>query len=102
MRLSTGSVQLNVYNQSRFSVHYLLSNCVYVKGSPQPDITWLKNDESVSPWVNIINVEDASTLVIPSSKYSDSGVYTIMAKNSSGQSSFDIQVRVAGKSVIYK
>ncbi|XP_048056894.1 immunoglobulin-like and fibronectin type III domain-containing protein 1 [Megalobrama amblycephala] len=65
------------------------------EGSPQPDITWLKNDESVSPWVNIINVEDASTLVIPSSKYSDSGVYTIMAKNSSGQSSFDIEVRVA-------
>ncbi|XP_067228729.1 immunoglobulin-like and fibronectin type III domain-containing protein 1 [Chanodichthys erythropterus] len=65
------------------------------EGSPQPDITWLKNNESVSPWVNIINVEDASTLVIPSSKYSDSGVYTIMAKNSSGQSSFDIEVRVA-------
>lgn len=100
MRLSTGSVQLNVYNQSRFSVYNFLSNCVYVKGSPQPDITWLKNDDSVSPWVNIINVEDASTLVIPSSKYSDSGVYTIMAKNSSGQSSFDIEVRVAGKSVI--
>lgn len=68
---------------------------VAYEGSPQPDITWLKNDEPVSPWVNIINVEDSSTLVIPSSNFSDSGVYTIMAKNSSGQSSFDIEVRVA-------
>ncbi|XP_058635174.1 immunoglobulin-like and fibronectin type III domain-containing protein 1 [Onychostoma macrolepis] len=74
-------------NSIRIKVNY--------EGSPQPDITWLKNDEPVSPWVNIINVEESSTLVIPSSNYSDSGVYTIMAKNSSGQSSFDIEVRVA-------
>lgn len=71
---------------------------ICVKASPQPDITWLRNAEPVSPWANVINAENASTLVSPSSQYSDSGVYTITAKNSSGQNSFDIEVRVAGKS----
>ncbi|XP_073727063.1 twitchin-like [Misgurnus anguillicaudatus] len=73
-------------NSIRIKVNY--------EGAPQPDITWLKNEEPVSSWVNIINVENMSTLVIPSSQYPDSGVYTIMAKNSSGHNSFDIEVRV--------
>nr|XP_055069907.1 myopalladin-like [Misgurnus anguillicaudatus] len=73
-------------NSIRIKVNY--------EGTPQPDITWLKNEEPVSSWVNIINVENMSTLVIPSSQYPDSGVYTIMAKNSSGHNSFDIEVRV--------
>lgn len=62
-----------------------------------PDITWLKDDQPVSPWIKIINVEGSSTLMIPSSKYSDSGFYTIVAKNSSGSTTFDIEVRVTGK-----
>uniref|UniRef100_A0A671PH39 Immunoglobulin like and fibronectin type III domain containing 1, tandem duplicate 4 n=1 Tax=Sinocyclocheilus anshuiensis TaxID=1608454 RepID=A0A671PH39_9TELE len=82
-----GFMVVRAGNSIRIKVDY--------EGSPQPDITWLKKDEPVSPWVNIINVEGSSTLVIPSSHYSDSSVYTIMAKNSSGQSSFDIEVRVA-------
>lgn len=61
-----------------------------------PEIRWLKNGEPVSPWNQIINTDGTSTLVVPSSKYSDSGVYNIVAKNSSGQTSFDIEVRVAG------
>ncbi|XP_052413995.1 immunoglobulin-like and fibronectin type III domain-containing protein 1 [Carassius gibelio] len=64
------------------------------EASPPPDITWLKNGEPVSPWNKIIHADGTCTLVIPSSKYSDSGVYTIVAKNSSGQASFDIDVRV--------
>lgn len=65
------------------------------QASPPPDITWLKNGEPVSPWNKIIHAD--GTLVIPSSKYSDSGVYNIIAKNSSGQASFDIEVRVTDK-----
>lgn len=67
------------------------------QASPPPDITWLKNGEPVSPWNKIIHADGTCTLVIPSSKYSDSGVYTIVAKNSSGQASFDVEVRVTGK-----
>ncbi|XP_067314698.1 immunoglobulin-like and fibronectin type III domain-containing protein 1 [Pseudorasbora parva] len=64
------------------------------EASPPPDITWLKNGEPVSPWNKIIHSDGTCTLVIPSSKYDDSGVYTIVAKNSMGQASFDIEVRV--------
>ncbi|XP_029989165.1 immunoglobulin-like and fibronectin type III domain-containing protein 1 isoform X1 [Sphaeramia orbicularis] len=73
-------------------------NSVRVKinyeAEPPPEITWLKDDEPISPWINVINSEGMSQLVIPSSKRSDSAVYTIIAKNSVGQASFDIEVRV--------
>lgn len=67
------------------------------QAAPLPDIKWLKNGEPVSPWNKIIHDDGTCTLIVPSSKYSDSGVYTIVAKNSSGQASFDIEVRVTGK-----
>ncbi|KAI7808166.1 putative immunoglobulin-like and fibronectin type III domain-containing protein 1, partial [Triplophysa rosa] len=74
-------------NSIRIKINY--------EASPLPEIQWLKNGEPVSPWNQIISTDGTSTLVVPSSKYSDSGVYTIVAKNSSGQTSFDIEVRVA-------
>ncbi|KAG7226776.1 hypothetical protein INR49_014125 [Caranx melampygus] len=64
------------------------------EAEPPPQITWLKDDEPISPWINIINTEGMSQLVIPSSKRSDSAIYTIKAKNSVGEASFDIEVRV--------
>uniref|UniRef100_A0A3B1K8U6 Immunoglobulin like and fibronectin type III domain containing 1, tandem duplicate 4 n=1 Tax=Astyanax mexicanus TaxID=7994 RepID=A0A3B1K8U6_ASTMX len=64
------------------------------EASPPPEITWLKDGAPVSPWINIINTEGTSMLVIPNSKHANSGIYTIKAKNSSGQASFDIEVRV--------
>ncbi|XP_048054895.1 immunoglobulin-like and fibronectin type III domain-containing protein 1 isoform X2 [Megalobrama amblycephala] len=73
-------------NSIRIKINY--------EASPPPDITWLKNGEPVSPWNKIIHSDGTCTLVIPSSKYDDSGVYTIVAKNSMGQASFDIEVRV--------
>ncbi|XP_051563269.1 immunoglobulin-like and fibronectin type III domain-containing protein 1 [Myxocyprinus asiaticus] len=73
-------------NSIRIKINY--------EASPLPNITWLQNGEPVSPWKKIINSDGTSTLVIPTSKYSDSGIYTIVAKNSSGQASFDIEVRV--------
>ncbi|XP_070759355.1 immunoglobulin-like and fibronectin type III domain-containing protein 1 [Enoplosus armatus] len=64
------------------------------EAEPPPQITWLKDDEPISPWINVINTEGMSQLVIPSSKRSDSAIYTIKAKNSVGEASFDIEVRV--------
>nr|XP_019952106.1 PREDICTED: immunoglobulin-like and fibronectin type III domain-containing protein 1 [Paralichthys olivaceus] len=64
------------------------------EAEPPPQITWLKDDEPISPWINIINTEGMSQLVIPSSKRSDSAIYTVKAKNSVGEASFDIEVRV--------
>lgn len=40
-----------------------------------------------------------SQLVVPSSKRSDSGLYTIKAKNSVGEASFDIEVHVTGMDI---
>ncbi|XP_036957612.1 immunoglobulin-like and fibronectin type III domain-containing protein 1 isoform X2 [Acanthopagrus latus] len=64
------------------------------EAEPPPQITWLKDDEPISPWTHVINTEGMSQLVIPSSKRSDSAIYTIIAKNSVGEASFDIEVRV--------
>ncbi|XP_055016668.1 immunoglobulin-like and fibronectin type III domain-containing protein 1 [Boleophthalmus pectinirostris] len=73
-------------NSVRIKINY--------EAEPPPQITWLKDDEPISPWINVINTEGLSQLVIPSSKRSDSAVYTIIAKNSVGEASFDIEVRV--------
>uniref|UniRef100_A0A8C6SZ78 Immunoglobulin-like and fibronectin type III domain-containing protein 1 n=1 Tax=Neogobius melanostomus TaxID=47308 RepID=A0A8C6SZ78_9GOBI len=67
---------------------------IIYEAEPPPQITWLKDDEPLSPWINVINTEGMSHLVIPSSKRSDSAIYTIKAKNSMGEASFDIEVRV--------
>ncbi|KAM9813446.1 immunoglobulin-like and fibronectin type III domain-containing protein 1 [Neosynchiropus ocellatus] len=64
------------------------------EAEPPPTITWLKDDEPISPWIKVINSEGMSQLVIPSSKRSDSAIYTIVAKNSVGEASFDVEVRV--------
>ncbi|XP_074524983.1 immunoglobulin-like and fibronectin type III domain-containing protein 1 [Halichoeres trimaculatus] len=67
---------------------------ILYEAEPPPEITWLMDDEPISPWINIINSEGMSQLVIPSSKRSDSAIYTIKARNSVGEASFDIEVRV--------
>uniref|UniRef100_A0A665TKV8 Immunoglobulin like and fibronectin type III domain containing 1, tandem duplicate 4 n=1 Tax=Echeneis naucrates TaxID=173247 RepID=A0A665TKV8_ECHNA len=73
-------------NSARVKISY--------EAEPPPQITWLKDDEPISQWINVINTEGMSQLVIPSSKRSDSAIYTIKAKNSVGEASFDIEVRV--------
>uniref|UniRef100_W5LBA6 Immunoglobulin like and fibronectin type III domain containing 1, tandem duplicate 4 n=1 Tax=Astyanax mexicanus TaxID=7994 RepID=W5LBA6_ASTMX len=73
-------------NSARIKIDY--------EASPPPEIQWLKDNEPVSSWFNIVNIEGSSMLIIPSSQRSDSGIYTIVAKNSSGKTSFDIEVRV--------
>ncbi|KAM6928056.1 immunoglobulin-like and fibronectin type III domain-containing protein 1 [Xenentodon cancila] len=64
------------------------------EAEPPPQITWLKDDKPISPWIKVINTEGMSQLVITSSKRSDSAIYTIKAKNSVGEASFDVEVRV--------
>ncbi|KAG7493662.1 Immunoglobulin-like and fibronectin type III domain-containing 1 [Solea senegalensis] len=73
-------------NMARVKVCYM--------AEPTAQITWLKDDEPISPWINIINTDGMSQLAIPSAKRSDSAIYTINAKNSEGEASFDIEVRV--------
>ncbi|XP_056885621.1 immunoglobulin-like and fibronectin type III domain-containing protein 1 [Takifugu flavidus] len=64
------------------------------EAEPPPEITWVKNDEPISPWIQVINSESMSQLCIPSSKRSDSAMYTIKTKNCEGEALFDVEVRV--------
>lgn len=85
----------NLTEYISFSTLFVWHGCL--QAEPAPQITWLKDDEPISPWINIITIEGMSQLVIPSSKRSDSGIFTIIAKNSVGESSFDIEIRVTGE-----
>ncbi|XP_076003215.1 immunoglobulin-like and fibronectin type III domain-containing protein 1 [Genypterus blacodes] len=73
-------------------------NSVRVKityeAEPPPQITWLRDGDPISSWMKVIDTEGTSQLVIPSSKRSDSGIYTIVAKNLVGEAFFDVEVRV--------
>lgn len=71
--------------------------CLYPQASPLPEISWLRDGEPLPSWISMINTEGSSQLVIPMAKRSDSGIYTIKAKNSVGQASFDVEVRVTGE-----
>ncbi|KAL0978792.1 hypothetical protein UPYG_G00175250 [Umbra pygmaea] len=73
--------------------NYVRINVLY-EAEPPPEITWMKDNESISRFIQIINSEGCSRLVIPTSKRSDSGIYTVVAKNNVGEASFDIDVLV--------
>ncbi|XP_061074690.1 immunoglobulin-like and fibronectin type III domain-containing protein 1 [Conger conger] len=64
------------------------------EASPMPDIIWLKDGMSVSQRVTVSNTETGSRLLIPTSEYSDTGIYTIIVKNIVGQETFSIEIRV--------
>lgn len=46
--------------------------------------------------VTITNYDKGSQLLIPTSEWTDSGVYTITVKNTVGQDSVNIEVKVTG------
>lgn len=48
--------------------------------------------------VTITNSDKGSQLLIPTSEWTDSGIYTITVKNIAGQESFNVEVRVTGQS----
>uniref|UniRef100_A0A8B9HME6 Immunoglobulin like and fibronectin type III domain containing 1, tandem duplicate 2 n=1 Tax=Astyanax mexicanus TaxID=7994 RepID=A0A8B9HME6_ASTMX len=64
------------------------------EASPLPDITWLKDGMPVAKHVTITNSEKGSQLLIPSSQWSDTGIYTIIVKNVVGQESYNVEIRV--------
>ncbi|XP_029337149.1 immunoglobulin-like and fibronectin type III domain-containing protein 1 [Mus caroli] len=58
-----------------------------VQGSPQPHVTWFKNDQSLdrNPAVYSTDLLGVCSLVIPSVSLKDSGEYKAVAKNPLGQ-----------------
>ncbi|XP_030274768.1 immunoglobulin-like and fibronectin type III domain-containing protein 1 [Sparus aurata] len=64
------------------------------EASPLPEISWLKDGVPVSKHVTITNSDKGSQLLIPTSEWSDTGIYTITVKNIVGQESFNVEIRV--------
>lgn len=58
-----------------------------VQGSPQPQVTWFKNDQSLdsNPAMYSTDLLGVCSLVIPSVSPKDSGEYKAVAKNPLGQ-----------------
>ncbi|XP_073810623.1 immunoglobulin-like and fibronectin type III domain-containing protein 1 isoform X1 [Danio rerio] len=67
---------------------------VSFEASPLPDITWLKDGFPVGKRVTIANFEKGSQLFIYTSELSDTGIYTVNVKNTVGQDTFAIEIRV--------
>lgn len=59
---------------------------------------WLKDGAPMAKRVTITNSDKGSQLLIPTSDWTDSGIYTISVKNIAGQESFNVEVRVTGES----
>ncbi|XP_076797376.1 immunoglobulin-like and fibronectin type III domain-containing protein 1 isoform X3 [Arvicanthis niloticus] len=58
-----------------------------VQGSPQPHVTWFKNDQSLdrNPAMYTTDLLGVCSLIIPSVSLKDSGEYKVVAKNPLGQ-----------------
>ncbi|KAK2861784.1 hypothetical protein Q5P01_001317 [Channa striata] len=64
------------------------------EASPLPEIFWLKDGIPVPKHITITNTDKGSQLLIPTSEWSDTGIYTITVKNLAGQESVSVEVRV--------
>ena len=67
-------------------------------GTPTPTVNWLKDHKPLHAAMSTtLESDDSHTrLLIPSSKRSDTGYYTIQAKNESGQCEATVKVTVIG------
>lgn len=70
-------------------------------GAPTPVVSWTVNDKHLPPTnrVQTEATEDSIGLSIPVTQRSDSGKYTVTAKNPHGEDSADITVLVYGEFV---
>lgn len=73
-----------------------------INGFPKPEVTWYKKTTRIetSTKHTITYEKTTSTIVIKSLERSDSGKYTIEAKNKAGVSTVDVTLKVIGKFII--
>lgn len=67
------------------------------QGSPPPNVIWQKDGIPTKGRETITKSKNHSQFLINSTKRSDSGVYRILLQNEFGEASYDIHVRVTGK-----
>ena len=66
---------------------------VVVRGHPQPSPTWYREDTQVIPDYSLELTQDGS-LSITSTELKHSGVYKLLAKNSSGSAEREVRLTV--------
>ena len=66
---------------------------VVVRGYPQPSLTWYHEDTQVTPDYSLELTQDGS-LSITSTELKHSGVYKLLAKNSSGSAEREVRLIV--------
>ena len=66
---------------------------VVVRGYPQPSLTWYHEDTQVTPDYSMELTQDGS-LSITSTEHKHSGVYKLLAKNSSGSAEREVRLTV--------
>lgn len=72
---------------------------VDVSGEPAPTLTWIFKNETliISDRVNIENIDYQTTLTVTGAIRKDTGVYTLVAENSSGKDEATFEFMVLGK-----
>ena len=66
---------------------------VVVRGYPQPSLTWYHEDTQLTPDYSLELTQDGS-LSITSTELKHSGVYKLLAKNSSGSAEREVRLMV--------
>lgn len=68
------------------------------KGIPKPEISWMKNGQSITTTERcVINTDHAtSTIVIQSVEHTDTGVYKVSATNKLATESRELKLQVIG------
>jgi len=76
--------------------HLARFDCV-VAGRPIPDMLWFRDGTEVLPdflHKIVINEEGISSLIIDSTRLSDSGLYTCIARNRAGEDRFQVRLNI--------
>ena len=67
-----------------------------VSGTPQPEVTWFKDNEPISPEVNIQLYDYNRRLEVQTKHVSDAGLYTCIGTNDAGNTTRDFYLDIYG------
>lgn len=92
-------VDLDASIKERMVVHAggVIRLIAYVSGQPTPDITWTRDGAGLPPEAKVETTAISSSLVIKPCARKHLGIYTLTAKNASGEKTKNVTVEVLGE-----